>query len=262
MAKQDTSKTNTTLYVAVIIVFILIAVGLAYLYMQKSSAYSQETGLYNNLNSNYSTLKTNTTQLKTQISTLQTQLTENKTLLSNVSEKYNATEYNLTHPYTEILYNEQTINLLRFNISNYTLNSVSGIYYYNVTWGRFNYSFNVPYPGYLVLNGTGTVINNPNPSTCAWEVLVSNKLGLRNISQTFTGNNSGHIYKYAYRYQGIDELFVNLTNAPWSVVCPVQEVTYRIPVVAGENHLLIDNYNASGITVTFNAKYVGFHTSQ
>ena len=236
----------------------LIAVGFAYLYLQRSSAYNQEAGLYNNLNSNYSAFKT---QTQGQISTLQSQLNNNKTQLSNVSGKFNAVEYNLTHPYTQILYSSQTINLPRYNTSNYTLNSASNIYYYNVTWGSFNYTFNVPYPGYLVFNGTGTVLNNPSPSTCAWQVLISNKLGLRNVSQTFTGNNNGFIYKYAYRYQGIDELFINLTNAPFAELCPVQGVTYKIPVAAGKNYLIIDNYNTSGITVTFNAKYVGFHTS-
>ena len=179
-----------------------------------------------------------------------------------MSKKYNATEYNLTHPYTQVLYSSQTINLPRYNISNYTLNSVSNIYYYNVTWGRSNYTFNAPYHGYLIFNGTSTIQNNPSPSYCEWEVYLSNKLGSRNVSATFTGNNTGYIYKYAYRYQGEDELFINLTSAPFTELCPVQSVTYLIPVSKGENYLLIDNDNSTlGQTVTFSAKYVGLHTS-
>lgn len=257
MAKKESKQVNIT-YLAIVGILILVAIGFAYLYTQKSGAYSQETALFNSLNSNYTA---RATQLRTQISTLQTQLTENETLVSNITNRYTQAENNLTHPYTEILYNEQTINLPRYNESNYTYNSALGLYYYNVTWGRANYSFDAPYPGYLVLNGTSTVINNPSPSTCAWEVFVSNKLGSRNVSQTYTGNNNGYIYEYAYRYHGADELFVNLTSSPWTELCPIQSTTYDIPVAKGENHLIIDNYNSSGITVTFSAKYVGFHTS-
>ena len=247
MAKTNVQKANVLPFIAIIIVLILVVIGLGYLYVQTNASYSSA-------NSNY-------TALQTRYNTQGTQLNTANSDLSSLSTKYNTTEYNLTHPYTSVLYNQQTTNLARYNESNYTYNSALGIYYYNVTWGSVNYSFNVPYPGYLIFNGTSTVPNNPSPSTCAWQVYVSNKLGLRNISSTFTGDNAGYIYKYAYRYQGADELFINLTSTPFVELCPVQSVTYIIPVATGKNHLLINNDNASGITITFSAKYVGFHTS-
>ena len=187
--------------------------------------------------------------------------------LSTLRSQNGALEYNLSHTDNVTLFYQKTVNLPRYNYT-YTYNSAgynayTGLYssfYYNytVTWGRFNYTFIAPYPGYIIFNGTSTIINNPSPSICAWEVSVSNKLGWRNVSVTKSSLYSTN-YTYVYHYPGNDGMFINLTSTPWTQTCPVQSVTYDIPVNAGKNYLLIDNDNSTfGQTVTFSAKYVGY----
>jgi hypothetical protein len=270
--KKDRVISNTKFYVAIAVLFVIV---IAFVYL-----YLQTTSLYNSVKSNYVALQTNYNTQENQLNNANSNLVTNKsnyavllnkynaTLVTTKSNyavllnKYNATEYNLTHPYTKTLFDQKTINLPRLASSNYSYNSTSNIYFYSESWGRFNYSFYAPYSGYLVFNGTSTIINIPSPSTCIWQVFVSNKVGWRNVSSTFVGNNSGFIYNYRYRYSGNDGLFINLTSTPWVELCPLQSVTYYIPVYKGENYLFIDNYNSSqGITVTFSAKYVGLHTS-
>lgn len=257
MAKSDVPRTNLMPYIVAVVIFVLIAVGFAYLYMQKANVLSQEAAAYGNLNSNYSIFKT---QSQNQILTLQNQL-------SNVSKKYNATENNLTTPYSEVLYYQKTLNLPKYNESispfNDTYDYSTGSYSYyatdNFTWGRFNISFNAPYPGYIVFNGTSTLSNKP--SACAWTIYESDKISWRN-STIVSEVLSGSTFIYTDRFLGNDRLFINLTSTPWVELCPMQSVTYLIPVNKGENYLFIDNDNSTqGQTITFSAKYVGFHTS-
>ncbi len=256
MVKADNPSTTKTPYLGVIVILVLVVIGLAYLYAQKSGAYSQEANAYGSLNSNYTALKSSYNSANSALATL--------------GIKYNSTEYNLTHPYMEVLYYQHIINLPEYNAT-YTYNSTgynsytglySGFTYnYTVKWGRFNTSFNAPYSGYLIFNGTSTIENNPSPSTCAWAVYESNKLSYRNVSTTksYLYNTT---YTYIDHYPGNDGLFVNLTSAPFTELCPVQSVTYIIPVSKGENYLLVDSENSTqGQTVTFSVKYVGLHTS-
>jgi hypothetical protein len=218
----------------------------------------------------YNASKSNYTTLQSSYNTQTGQLNSANSVLAALGIKYNITEYNLTHPYIEVLYYQHTINLPRYNTT-YTYNSTgynsytgfySGFTYnYTVKWGRFNTSFNAPYAGYLIFNGTSTIENNPSPSTCEWVVYESNKLGYRNVSTTksYLYNTT---YTYIDHYPGNDGLFVNLTSAPFTELCPVQSITYNIPVSKGENYLLIDSENSTqGQTVTFSVKYVGLHTS-
>ena len=249
MAKANNPPSSKTPYLAGIVILVLVVIGLAYLYMQSAAAYTALQSSYN---------------------TQTGQLNSANSALADLGIKYNTTEYNLTHPYTEVLYYQHTINLPEHNTT-YTYNSTgynsytglySGFTYnYTVKWGRFNTSFNAPYAGYLIFNGTSTIENNPSSSTCAWAVYESNKLGYRNISTTknYLYNTT---YTYIYHYPGNDGLFVKLTSAPLTELCPVQLVTYNIPVSKGENYLLIDSENSTqGQTVTFSVKYVGLHTS-
>ena len=256
MTKANNPPSSKTPYLAVIVILVLVVIGLAYLYMQSAAAYNISKSNYTALQSSYNT---------------QTgQLNSASSALAALGIKYNTTEYNLTHPYTEVLYYQHTINLPKYNIT-YTYNSTgynsyTGLYSgftYNYTekWGIFNTSFNAPYPGYLIFNGTSTIENNPNPFLCEWEVFESNKLGYRNVSTTksYLYNTT---YTYIYHFQGNDGLFINLTSVPFTELCPAQSVTYNIPISKGENYLLISTENSTqGQTVTFSVKYVGLHTS-
>ena len=251
MAKSE-SKPKTGFYVVIGILLVLVAV-FAVLYAQTQGSYSSVKYNYSVLQSNYNTLKSNYTIEKVNFSSLQA-------AYNNLSKKYNITEYNLTHTYTKVIFTQKTINLPGLNISNYTYNSSLGIYTYNSTYGSFNFSFYAPYPGYIMFNGSSTITNNP--SFCSWTVYVSNKSPqLRNMSPIYTGNNSGYTYKYAYRYKGNDALFINLTSTPFVELCPLQFATYFIPVNKGTNYVFIDNDNSTSQTITFSAKYIGFHTS-
>ncbi len=243
MPKKIAKASDTKFYavLALLVIVIVISASLFYLLGQKASQYTQ--------------LLSNNTQIST--------------MLSTIKAEYNVTEYNLTHPYTEVLYYQKTINLPKYNETispfNSSYNYNTGRYSYtatdNFTWGRFNTSFNAPYPGYIVFNATSTLANSGSPSICRWEVSESNKLGWRNS----TTNNVVYFnttYTYKDRFLGNDGLFVNLTSASWTELCPIQSITYYIPVNKGENYIIIDNNNSTqGQTITFSAKYVGFHTS-
>ena len=254
MPKATTPKESNTVFYVAIVILILAILAIGYLYMSSNTALTSA-------NSNYSALKASS---QSQVSALQNQLASNKSLYQNA-------ESNLTTPYTEVLYVDHTVSLPRYNYT-YTYNYLgynysSGLYdtytyNYTVTWGRFNFSFNAPYPGYFVLNATSTLANIASPSTCMWGFdVVSNKIGWRNVSTT-KSTIGGTTYIYTDRYPGTDGLFVNLTQEPASELCPLQFITYHIPVNKGENYVLIDNDNStSGATITFSLKYVGFHTS-
>jgi hypothetical protein len=256
MVKASNPPSSKTPYLAVVVIFVLVVIGLTFLYVQSAAEGRASKSNYTALQSNYNTQTS--------------QLNSANSALAAISIKYNTTEYNLTHPYTEVLYYQHTINLPKYNTT-YTFNatgynSYTGLYSgftynYTVTWGSFNTSFNAPYAGYLIFNGTSTIENIPSPSTCVWLVYVSTKLGYRNVSTTksYLYNTT---YTYVYHYPGNDGLFINLTSAPFTELCPLQAVTYDIPVSKGENYLVIDSENSTqGQTVTFSVKYVGLHTS-
>lgn len=232
MVKATASQPNAKGYFAVIIVVALIAVGFAYLYMQKSSAYTQETGLYNNLNSNYSTFKT---QTQSQISTLQgsltnvqNQLAENKTLLSNVSKKYNTTEYNLTHPYTQIILNNQVET-----IKPETLNTTDNTWYAP----SYNMSFNATYPGYLIINFSAAP-NNNNLKNSTLDIYVTQRKPYIQGGVPIVNDFLGYYSAYA---------------GPNGSV--------KIPVSPGTNYIDISNFYGQTVPVQLTITYVGYHTS-
>ncbi len=249
MTSKNNRGNSSFTFIGISVLLLLIIVALAYFYMQ-------EMGAYNGLNSNY-------TNQQNQISALKSQLASNKTLYTNA-------ENNLTNPYTEILFTDYSVSLPEYNetISNFTGSGVQNYYGEystytatdNFTWGRLNYSFNAPYSGYLVFNSTSTLMNTGK--ACAWIVYETGKQPQYRNSTTTQITLSNTTYIYKDHFAGNDGLFANLTYAPWSELCPLQGVTYDIPVTKGENYLLIDNENETqGLTVTFSLKYIGYHSS-
>ena len=258
-ASVKTSGASFYIVLALLILMVIISAFMFYFLGQKTNQYTQLFGNYTTLHSSYSLISTALNTTKAELAGKHIYL---KIILQST---------NLTTPlYRKPVFAQHTINLPRYNYT-YTYsstgyNSSTGLlssftYNYTVTWGRFNYSFYVPYPGYLIFNGTSTLANHPSPSTCLWVVYESNKLGYHNVSTTKSLLNNA-IYTYIYHYPGLDGLFVNLTSSPFVELCPIQSVTYYIPINKGVNYLLIDNINSTqGATVTFSAEYVGFHTS-
>jgi hypothetical protein len=265
MAKQ--SKPRSLLYGIIGVLVIIVGV-FGYLYAQELNTYSQS------LSSSAS-----------DYNILQGKFYTQQTLLNTTQTKLNQIENNLSTPYTEVLFTDHTIDLPAYNITytysaynpgynstfGYTPTGTVYTYNYTITEGVFNYTFNAPYLGYIVFNATSTLSNIANNVTCKWEVLGSNRLFWRRFANTTThlsnlsaGYGSyNYTYVYHYHYIGDAAIFMNSTATPSVLLCPMQSITYQIPVSKGVNHLVIINNNESlsGMTVTFSAKYVGFHTS-
>jgi hypothetical protein len=254
MSKEGKPQ-RTSLLLGAIIVILVIVVGIsAYFYMQ-------ESGKYMKLNETYNVLQSNFSKQETQL---------------------NVTKYNLTHPYTKVLYYQHTINLPESN-STYTYNSTGYNYYtdtasgytynYTFTWGRFNFSFYAPYTGYLIFNATSSIPNNPPYSkvgpaaetcldTATWDVVDSNSTPYSYKTLPVVDYYSTTTDTYLFNYASNDKSMFNV-SALITTICPLQYKTYYLPVSKGNNYFFIDNDNASrsGVTITFSAEYVGFHTS-
>jgi len=245
MAKSEGKKRRPILYIITLIILILVAIAFAYLYTQELSAYSQLQQIYN-------TLQLNATQLKNQILILQLQLASNKTLLSatlaelnttknklvQISTKLNATEYNLTHPLVQTLYDNKIINIPPETVYYYP----DGITYDYIP-GQYNFSINVPYPGYINITETNTGLTN-NATTAYFFIFVS--------KQKPVIGGFGH---------PPNELWISSFYSPWMQATPANGGTVTIPVLNGTTYIIFENYNYyTGITVTFSIKYVGFRT--
>ena len=244
MVKSEVKKQQPVLYIIALIILILVAITFAYLYTQELSAHSQ-------LQQAYSTLQLNATQLKDQISILKLQLASNKTLLSaisaelnttknslvQISTKLNATEYNLTHPLIQTLYDNKAINIPPETVYYYPNGS------YTYVPGYYNFSINVPYPGYINITETNTGQNN-NATGAYFAIFVTRE---KPVMGGF-GNPP-------------NELVISSFYSPGIETAPPNGATVKIPVLNGTTYILFDNYNYNtGITVTFSIKYVGFRT--
>ncbi|MEM0142861.1 MAG: hypothetical protein QXL94_02760, partial [Candidatus Parvarchaeum sp.] len=217
------------LALAIIVVLALAVIVSVYLYIQKSNAYSQEANAYSSLNSNYTTAKGQISNLGSQVSTLQTQLSSNKTLLLNVSKKYNATEYNLTHPYTKALFTQKVISIPA-ETYNYTLSTYQS--------GISNFSISVPYPGYIILNYTVAPVKQAiNAST--FYIYASTE-------QPYYSQGGLIFNKYIKPY-------ISFAGQPTSKLI--------IPIMNGTTYFLLYNFENQSATMEFSMNYIGFHTS-
>jgi len=237
MVKSEVKKQQPVLYIIALIILILVAITFAYLYAQELSAHSQ-------LQQAYSTLQLNATQLKDQISILKLQLASNKTLLSAISAelnateyKLNATEYNLTHPLIQTLYDNKIVNIPPETVYYYP--NGTGVY----TPGQYNFSINVPYPGYINITETNTGQNNNATSAYFFIYASQEKPVMGGFGST------------------PNELGLSSFYSPFIRTGPANGATVTIPVLNGTTYLLFQNFNYNtGITVTFSIKYVGFRT--
>jgi len=230
MVKSERKKQQPILYIIALIILILVAITFAYLYTQELSAHSQ-------LQQAYNTLQLNATQLKDQISILQLQLASNKTRLSAISAELNATEYNLTHPLIQTLYDNKVINIPPETVYYYP----NGTYVY--TAGQYNFSINVPYPGYINITETNTGLNNN--ATGAYFLISASR------EKPVMGGFGSTPNEFA----------LSSFYSPFIETGPANGATMTIPVLNGTTYILFENFNYNtGITVTFSIKYVGFRT--
>lgn len=177
---------------------------------------------------------------------------ENSALVMNLT--------NLTHTYNLTIFSGKTINLSKYN----STHTYAGYQYvYNVTYGLANFSFDVPYSGYILFNATSTLDNSNKSASCNWVTVVTAEKPYYLDNSSFTSVSGGHTYNYTYNYLGGAKISYDETLFPITTVCPLQSRNYVIPVNAGENYLIIYNYNSTrAAAITFNAKYVGYpHSS-
>jgi len=237
MVKSEGKKQQPVLYIIALIILILVAITFAYLYTQELSAHSQ-------LQQAYSIMQLNATQLKNQISILKLQLASNKTLLSTISAELNATEYklntteyNLTHPLIQTLYDNKAINIPPETAYYYP----NGTYVYAA--GQYNFSINVPYPGYINITETNTGQNNN--ATGAYFLIYASQ------EKPVMGGFGSPPNEFAF----------SSFYSPAIQTGPANGATVTIPVLNGTTYIIFDNFNYNtGITVTFSIKYVGFRT--
>ena len=246
MSKEETNLDSVykTLAIAMSILFVITLIYAAYSTIQKT------------------TLEQNLTIINSKYSAVLSNLTSTKNSYNSLSSKYNNLDYNLTHTYNKTIFNQKTINLPRYN-STYTVNAtLSGFtYIYDITEGALNYSFYVPYPGYLIFNATSTLSDS---SSCNWDVYFTlEKPYYVNQTQSSTGSAIDYnLTTYIYNYFDGARMSLNSTRYVWSYVCPDQNKNYVVPVSTGTNYILFYNNNSTNpVTITFNAKYVGYHTN-
>ena len=114
-----------------------------------------------------------------------------------------------------------------------------GNFWYVYNYSAFNTSFNLPYPGYFVVNLTSTLQNSAEGGSV--DVYFTQEKPYFNISN------------------GTATLQVNRYNATYATILPAQNKNYVIPVLNGTTYMVIHNWNSSGTTITYNIKYVGFY---
>ena len=254
MAKQNQIQHTPTLLYGIIVLFVILTGIFAYLYIQTTSS-------YNSVRSNYTILQKGYDNQGSQLSATKSNYTALIRFYNNLSSRYNITEYNLTHPYNMTLYSGKTINLPKYNSTfSYTANynNTEYKYIYNITYGVLNYSFNALYPGYVIFNATSTSGNIP----CSWTLYITPEKPYYLNQTTAVSISYPVTYKYIYNYIGSARLTINSSRSAWSYTCPLQDTNYILPVDSGMNYIYFTNTNSTQpATITFDMKYVGFHTN-
>lgn len=223
MAKNSASAQNNKFYLMLILLVVAI-IAITFLFY----SLGQKTSEYQNLNSSYVQVTNNYGSLHSNYSLVSTALNTTKVKLANVSQKYNITEYNLTHRYVKALFNDTLISIPE-PVYNYTSTTTSG--------GVYNYSFYAPYSGYLVFNATPSILNSNNYDN--WVVYFSQEK--------------------PYSYSG--QLSFDRYLSTYATIAPGQGITYIIPVKNGTNYMLIYNLNyTTPVGVFLNLKYVGYYS--
>ncbi len=205
-------------------------------YLSLGSDYTSLLGRYGALSSSYNALYAN---------------------YSALGSSYSKMLYNATHLFTQAIFKEKLINLNGVSMTYLGYNYSTETYWYKQSCGLFNYSFYLPYNGYLAINVTSTVRNSPpvNSSGNAdpnknFALYLSSSPPI-NRSVATSGSNT-----ISYKYPC--GLSFNPKVAPQTTVIPYGTATYLVPVQKGANYLLIENYNASPETLAVNMKYLGY----
>jgi hypothetical protein len=215
---------NKNAFFGIIAVLAIVVVVLLYFNLETSANYTSLNNAYLQATSEIGTLNTNSSHLIAQINSTQSNL-------DVLSAQYNKTDYNLTNPYTEILYNKDVVSIPA-ETYNYSLGT------WNDSKANFNFSFNAPYPGYLVMNYSVSP-ENDNPVNATFWIYESNEKPY---------------------YQG-GSIELNSYVTPYTDYAGPSGSTFVIPITNGTNHIIMYSYENQSTAVEFSVKYVGFRTS-
>lgn len=253
MVMGKSNKNNVLIQTGLVIVIIILLIALAFVHqnsnkssISQQSASTQSTNISRSYSANYSnllntinSLKANYSSLKTQYSYLQAQYNASKIQASNSSIQI----------VKQVLYSKKTVSLPAASYNPY-YNYVIGCYW---TAGAYNFSFNAPYPGYIVYNETNTGIP-ANFSYQYFSAYISTQKPRYFKPQPY--NDSSYC-------PGWDFLS---TTEPWTDITSYNNQTLIIPIKNGTNYVLFFNLNANQqhgvnpfpINVTFSMTYYGF----
>ena len=200
---------------------------------------------YNSLQQGVKNMSQNISDLRNSNYLLRENLSNFRNNYTNISNHYKALFYNVSNPYVETLAADKNIYLAGYEYnSSYSYEPnwayyKEGNFWYVYNYSAFNTSFNLPYPGYFVVNLTSTLQNSAEGGSI--DVYFTQERPYFNISN------------------GTATLQVNRYNATYATILPAQNKNYVIPVLNGTTYMVIHNWNSSGTAITYNIKYVGFY---
>ena len=200
---------------------------------------------YNSLQQGVKNMSQNISDLRNSNYLLRENLSNFRNNYANISNHYKALFYNVSNPYVETLAADKNIYLAGYEYnSSYSYEPnwayyKEGNFWYVYNYSAFNTSFNLPYPGYFVVNLTSTLQNSAEGGSI--DVYFTQERPYFNISN------------------GTATLQVNRYNATYATILPAQNKNYVIPVLNGTTYMVIHNWNSSGTAITYNIKYVGFY---
>ena len=148
MPKRNvTSKTPLLTYIIIAVLLVIIVVLLYSNSQAKTQSFKGASGNWVNSNSNYTALQENYSAAVSKLNGLEQNYTD---LLT----KYNANSNGTSQEVVQVLYQNRTVNLAPPTYNPY-YNRVTGCYW---IYGYQNFSFSVPYSGYVVFNETNNGI--------------------------------------------------------------------------------------------------------
>jgi len=248
------TKTPIALY-AIIIIVVIIAGILGFLYMQTSNTNIQQRKAYDNLSSNYGSLKS-TSQEQTQnydtlnqnYDTLNQSYNNAQKEYTTLNGKYSNLMYNASNPYIKVLYSNQTVTIPKYTESYQFYNSTYNLYNNYTIEGAYNITFTAPYDGYLLL-----YVNN-----------TSSPIGTYGIEANSNVSSFEYYYNdcpngYCVIQATVSGETQNLKGSAGFLETPDKNQSFWevIPILRGNIHISLDNLNNFPITMKFSLTYYG-----
>ena len=247
MANKQKTHYSTGQLVLIGIVGILmasiIAAGAFYsaAYYSKHSYQATTTSVTTTIyNSSYSSLKTNYSALSSSY--------------NSVFAKYNGILYNLSNPYTKVLYNEKQITVPKYVESYPFYNSEYDLYNNYTVQGTYNMTFSVPNDGYIIIDiqNISAVGYNPLPAIGTYGIQIFSNSIETYYAHEFKNVTCTYSLYYGYSCPQSRAIDTGFSTYPLNY-----SATYFAPVSRGQVNMSFLNGNNYPISVTFTVTYVG-----